>query len=300
MQAPAWSGPVSVGAPAGLYNITAFTPLGDRLYASSNGGGVALYEPNKKAWRTLITDDAAAKGLAERLGMQHRFGGPGDGLWGLCVPSGRMVALNQDTGAWGVMGEGDAKLKLSWALCAYDPSRDIVVVWGPQKSDGTRSDATLVWHGGWHKPKKSTTASKEDLACDSGAFCLVYSKRHGGVVRIGTTEAAVFDGKGWQPLRFTGQTLLHSWERAPFVCGDTAVLVQRFANDPSVVRVVGDAKTVAIEPVCVLPSFVQRKGSDSGGNVVVDVVSVDARGVFVGYDEKKKTLGTLELGSLLG
>ncbi len=200
-------------------------------------------------------------------------------------------------GTWDVIGEDTDKLKLSWALCAYDPSRDLVVVWGPQKADGKRSDATLVWQRGWHKPKKSTEVSKEDLA--ENAFCLVYSPRHGGVVRIGTTEAAVFDGKAWQPLRLTGADLLHSWERAPFVCGDTAVLVQRFANNPSVVRLGGDAQTVSIELVCALPSLVQRHQNDSGGNVVVDVVGVNEHGVLVGYDEKKKVLATLDFGPLL-
>lgn len=300
-----WSAPRRVGPPPKLYNVFDLTAVGRDLVAGNNGGGVALLPPSPlpdgRRWDSIIADAEASPLLGPRVGMQHRFVGWDGRLCGL-ASSRAVFSLDQERRAWTALCPPDPKLKLSWALTAFDPARNLLVVWGARKADGKRQDATLVFDGQrWSKPKKSTPVGSLDLARDAGAFCLAFEPELGGVVRIATSEAAWFDGKAWHPLELEGAQALHDWERLPIHMSSTrqTFLVQRFMLNPSIVELVSSSRTLAVKPAAVLPPAVTRERNAVGSNAAFDVAGFDdARCLLVALDDQKHEVYELDLSSL--
>ncbi len=295
-----WSAPRPVGRAPNLYNVTDVTWVESSLLATNNMGGVARLADGH--WVGLVSDAAAAPALGARVGLQVRFAGWGGRLCGL-ASSGAVLSLDPAGPSWQPLCGPDPTPKVVWPLAAFDSARNVLVVWGPQKSNGHRQDATWVFDGQrWAKPKKGAAVPAADLAQEAGAFSLSFDARLGGVVRTGTTSAALFDGKVWQPLSLVAPDALHTWERVALAMPATrqSFLVQRFASDPSIVELVGSGPTLTVNKVASLPLAVDRQPNSPGSNVAYDVAGFDqARCVLVALDERQNTVSELDLSSLV-
>lgn len=274
--------------PKDVHNIREITSASGQLFGTDVYGGVAQLDATDQ-WVTAAADPAATS-----YGVQLAFEGWGGVLHAVTSDG---TVLRFGDGKWAVVAPAGAVYKAKWPLCAFDPVRGVLVVWGSQKKGGRRDDCTVFNGSEWSKPKKGAATSKADLEADgSGAFCLFYDARIGKVVRVGTTEAAYFDGT-WKTVPLTGDAI-NTWER--LICVDSKTQrvfsVQRFTNAKDVVELVCSESGVVATKVGEFDAAVKRAPSDSGGNVAFDYAGYDAvKQRLLVFDEKTHAAWSLDL-----
>jgi hypothetical protein len=295
-----WSTPKHVGKAPKLYNVRDLEWVAGQMLAGDSAGGLAALEADR--WTSIAPSGAAEAAMGPGAGLQSIFVGWGDRLCGLSS-SAAVLVFDPDSSTWTTRSGPEPTLnkKVRWGLTAFDPTRQRLVLWGPQKADGKRSDTTVVFDGsGFQTPKKATPVDPADLKESAGAFCVVFHAGLDRVVRVGMRSAAAFDGALWQPLILRGGEHLHDWERRAFIANGRTFLVQRFINDASIVELVADGETLTVKKVLALPSAVTREKHSTGSNVVLDVAGFDpVSASLVAFDDQLLTRSTLDLSSIV-
>ncbi|MDB4955954.1 MAG: hypothetical protein JWO36_3523 [Myxococcales bacterium] len=268
----------------------ALSSIREIVYARGQLVGVNVYGEvwrfdDKLGWRVEIKS-----AIPSGVGIQVYANAWDDKLCGF-GSDGRVLTLEQGTAlTWRTHSEPEPKFAFKGPIGAYDPSRKIMVVWGPKKSDGSRKDETFVFDGNlWKKGKKAKAPPAELAKTDGGAFTVVYDPAGKQVVRVGVTEVAYFDGTSWRTVPLGNGKALGTWERMPCVdeASKTVLLIQRHVSDLNVVKLELGPESARAVVVATVPSAVTRNPNDAGGNVAFDQHAYDpARRQLVAFDTK--------------
>jgi hypothetical protein len=204
-------------------------------YAVSGGTpyAVSLYLrtarwTDEEGWHEIVNtvDGDAARNGARAQAIVSAF----DGRVHAIMNDGSVLVLN-DTRWQPVAAASSVAKDLFFPLAAFDPSRNVIVMWGTLKKAGGRKNDTFVFDGQtWRKAKKSVAPADDD------GFDLCFDPAAGHVVRVGVSELAHFDGETW-----TSQPLDHpltNWFRCVWASGGAIYVAEM---GPKTVRAIQGA-----------------------------------------------------------